>query len=182
MIALELVTLQPPFDDWEDIQIMAEVPNGERPIIPNDCDPFLKDLIIECWQGDPSKRPQFLQILERLQSQKGESVWPIEFPNLLKLSTQFPYVGNIPKPASDIIIERMNLEDYPNDWQAFVSQRWPTFTSVEIKIKFKNKMQSVLLALDSEGERTTKLLDLLEKVLRKDILVTLNEYSRYLFL
>ena len=108
-------------------------------------------------------------------------MWSIEFPNLQKLSTQFPYVDKIPKSASDIIVERMNLKSLSNGWQSFVSQRWPTYTSIDMEIKFTNQMESVLFALVSEGEKTTKLLDLLEKIIRKDILVNLEEYCRYLF-
>ena len=182
MIALELVSLRIPFDGWEDEQIRDGVPNGKRPTIPNDCDPFLKDLMIECWQGEPSKRPQFLQILERLQSKKGESMWSIEFPNLQKLSTQFPYVSKIPKSVSDIIVRRMNLENRPNDWKGFASHRWPTYTTDDILMNFQDKMQSVLLQLDGEGEKTTKLFDILETIKRRDILVNLEEHCRYLFL
>ena len=181
MVALELVSLKLPFDGLEDIQIALGILRGKRPDIPSDCDPFLKDLMVECWQGEPNKRSQFLQILEKLKSQKGEFMWPVEFPNLLELSKQFPIVGKIPKAAFDIIVDRMNLDDRLNDWQAFVSQLWPKYTTDDIKIKFKDKMQSVLHVLDGEGEKTSKLLDLLEKVKRKDVLLELEEYSRYRF-
>jgi len=178
MVALELVTLKLPFHGLEDMQILFGIQSGERPNMPADCDVFLKDLIVECWQGDPTKRPQFFQILERLKSQKEESMWPVEFPNLLKLSTQFPNVGKIPKPASDIIIRRMNLSGHSNDWQAFVSLRWSTYTLADIEINFSNRMESVWHALVGEGETTTKIFDLLEKAKRKDVLANLEEYSQ----
>ena len=66
MIALELVSLKLPFDDWEDPQILSGVPNDERPDIPSDCNPFFKELITQCWQGEPTKRPSFSIILERM--------------------------------------------------------------------------------------------------------------------
>jgi hypothetical protein len=179
MIALELVSLKLPFDDWEDEQIRSGVPNGERPDIP-DCDPFFKELIINCWQGEPTKRPDYLQILKRLKSHKGETMWPIQYPNLQKLSSQFPFVGKMPKPASDIIIDRMNLKDLPNDWKVFVSQIWPTYTIYDMQMKFKEGMKSVLDELATRCEKTAKLLDLLEKVKRNDVLMDLEEYSRYL--
>ena len=52
--------------DWEESQIPLEVTNGERPDIPSDCNPFFKELIIQCWQGEPTKRPSFSIILERM--------------------------------------------------------------------------------------------------------------------
>ena len=91
MIALELVSLKLPFDDWEEYQILNGVPNGERPDIPSDCNPFFKELITQCWQGEPTKRPSFPLILETLKSQKPES----NFPNLQPLSNELNnVVGN----------------------------------------------------------------------------------------
>ena len=178
MIIFELVTLQLPFNDWEEPQIAVGVPNGERPDIPPNCDSFIKQLILDCWQGEPTKRPDFRQILERLKSQKEESMWPIEFPHLQKFSTQFPYVGKIPKPAFDIIDNGMNLKEIPGNWEAFVSEIRPTYTAYDLQIQYKKKMKSVLDELSGQGERTTKLLNLLEKVKRRDILINLEEYSR----
>src|SRR6185437_12608599 len=66
MITLELVSLKLPFDDWEESQISFGVVNGDRPDIPSDCNPFFKELIIQCWQGEPTKRPSFSIILERM--------------------------------------------------------------------------------------------------------------------
>ena len=178
MVVLELVTLKLPFEGRKDFQIFYGVPNGERPEIPSNCDTFLRDLMIECWQGEPSKRPQFLQILERLKYKKGESMWPTQYPNLLKLSNQFPHIGKLPKSSSDIIVERMNLGGRLNDWQTFITLCWPTYSTDAVEIKFKDKMQSVLNQLVSEGESTAKLFDLLEKLKRKDVLDDLEEYCR----
>ena len=178
MTILELVSLKLPFDDWEDAQITVGVPNGERPDIPTYCHPFFKELMIQCWQNDPNKRPQFLQVLEKIKSQKGESMWSIEFPNLQKLSIQYPYVGKIPKSITDIIVGLMNLENRSNDWKGFVSQRWPTYSIDDILIKFQEKMQSVLRELDGEAEKTAKLFDILETIKRKDILVNLEQHCR----
>ena len=66
MTVLELVSLKLPFDDWEDAQILYGIPNGERPDIPSHCNPFFEELITQCWQGEPTKRPSFSIILERM--------------------------------------------------------------------------------------------------------------------
>jgi hypothetical protein len=42
--------------------LVNNVIKGLRPAIPADLDPKWKDLIIECWQGDPNGRPDFEQI------------------------------------------------------------------------------------------------------------------------
>lgn len=39
---------------------------GERPPIPDDCLPSLRELMQDCWQGDPERRPGFDEINERL--------------------------------------------------------------------------------------------------------------------
>ena len=75
----------------------------------------------------------------------------------------------------------MNAKDLPNDWKAFASQMWPEYPALEIQIKFKEEMKSVIYALATQREETAKLLDLLERIGRKDILARLEEYSQYLF-
>ena len=79
MIVLELVSLKLPFDGWEDFQIAVGVPTGERPDIPTNYHPFFEELMIECWQNEPNKRPQFLQILEKIKSKKGNQCGPLNF-------------------------------------------------------------------------------------------------------
>jgi len=42
------------------------VQNGLRPEIPQDCDPLFKELMELCWKADPSARPEFKFLSEKL--------------------------------------------------------------------------------------------------------------------
>jgi serine/threonine protein kinase len=48
--------------------------NGKRPKLPKTCSNKLKSLIHECWSLDPSKRPTFLDICQRLTKLKSEAI------------------------------------------------------------------------------------------------------------
>ena len=105
-------------------------------------------------------------------------MWPVRFPDLKKLANRYAYIQNIPKPASDIIVERMNLKNLPNDWKEFVSQIWPARTLVDMQTKFKQKMESVLALLGTKCEETANALNLLEKMERMDVLMELENFSK----
>jgi serine/threonine protein kinase len=47
------------------VVLAGKVMGGIRPAIPADLDPKWKDLIIECWQGDPNGRTDFERICRR---------------------------------------------------------------------------------------------------------------------
>ena len=47
--------------------VLRVVEKGERPEIPPGTPPAYKDLILECWNPVPAKRPNFTVILDKLQ-------------------------------------------------------------------------------------------------------------------
>ena len=47
-------------------EVVAAVRSGERPPVPRDCPLEYANLMVECWQPDPSQRPTFPRIVERL--------------------------------------------------------------------------------------------------------------------
>lgn len=57
-------------DFFGDSKFMSALENrvieGERPIIPSSTPPEFTKLIQECWDGDPEKRPSFIEIVEHL--------------------------------------------------------------------------------------------------------------------
>ena len=56
----ELLTETTPFKDMTaGVQVGREVCDGKRPPIPPTCPEGLRELIILCWDGDPSRRPMF---------------------------------------------------------------------------------------------------------------------------
>ena len=45
-----------------------DVINGERPKLPGHTEEHWKELITQCWSGDPAARPSFTQICEKLEA------------------------------------------------------------------------------------------------------------------
>lgn len=69
----EMYTREKPWHDMfedEDELIAAVCDEEERPKIPADCPPALRDLIESCWHPDPEKRPTFQAMLEKMMFEK----------------------------------------------------------------------------------------------------------------
>ncbi|KYR02814.1 leucine-rich repeat-containing protein (LRR) [Tieghemostelium lacteum] len=67
VILWELLTCRDYFSEISFMTIVEEkVINGERPQIPEDCNPLYAQLIRDCWQQDPDLRPKFSQIEETI--------------------------------------------------------------------------------------------------------------------
>ena len=65
MTCYEIVTGRIPFEGYSLEQYDA-VLNGERPELPLDLDPILREIITNCWHPDPSQRPFFCDIVDDL--------------------------------------------------------------------------------------------------------------------
>ncbi|KAK5576661.1 hypothetical protein RB653_007805 [Dictyostelium firmibasis] len=71
IVLWEIITRDLPFEEyvdqlkWNSI-IEDKIMKGLRPTIPPECPTDMKQLITDCWNGDPKKRPSFNSILERL--------------------------------------------------------------------------------------------------------------------
>jgi len=73
MILWELVAEQAPFMDKSTaVEIIRAVEKGDYPEIPDSCDPDFAKLIKDCWNNDPLKRPEFKEILDRLEAIKSK--------------------------------------------------------------------------------------------------------------
>jgi serine/threonine protein kinase len=70
MIMFEILSRELPFEDEEPGTVALLVSRGERPsaALRPDTPPEFKDLMLQCWDQDPQKRPTFPTILERLES------------------------------------------------------------------------------------------------------------------
>ena len=70
----ELLVRQKPFDEFEISksgfvsQLEDAIIDGLRPTIPIDCPARYKELIEDCWHGDPKARPNFEEICLRIYS------------------------------------------------------------------------------------------------------------------
>ena len=74
IIMWELISLQKPFEEYDKqfsgkpkSMFYAAVIGGLRPTIPADCDEDYKQLMIACWAGSPDLRPEFFEILAKLE-------------------------------------------------------------------------------------------------------------------
>jgi serine/threonine protein kinase len=77
IILWELLVRNKPFDEYEVahsqfISALEDeiIVNGLRPTIPPDCPTEYRELICDCWQGDPKRRPNFEEICRRLNKMK----------------------------------------------------------------------------------------------------------------
>ncbi|XP_020112393.1 serine/threonine-protein kinase STY46-like isoform X2 [Ananas comosus] len=68
IVMWELLTGKIPYEYLTPLQAaVGVVQKGLRPLIPKDIHPKLAHLLEECWQQDPSKRPEFTELLATLQ-------------------------------------------------------------------------------------------------------------------
>jgi len=67
IVIWELFTGQDPFSEYEELEpfINAVCNRGERPAIPSDMDPTLKDIITKAWDSDPELRPNSSEIISK---------------------------------------------------------------------------------------------------------------------
>lgn len=63
-----LLTTKEPYEEFEDLDAFSRAIclQHVRPKIPEKCDPGLKDLITRCWHSNPSVRPSFSEIVQRI--------------------------------------------------------------------------------------------------------------------
>jgi serine/threonine protein kinase len=68
MVCSAILTGHVPFSDIQDpSEVQTKVLEGERPVLPNECNPKLKALIGRCWHPVTPVRPRFAKIIEELE-------------------------------------------------------------------------------------------------------------------
>jgi serine/threonine protein kinase len=72
IILWEMIASDVPFSNLTDMQAAMNTSNGMRPALPPSCTPNMKDLIRACWAPEPSERPSFQEVLDKLQVIKRE--------------------------------------------------------------------------------------------------------------
>lgn len=69
MVMFEILTDgATPFEKYSTIQLIKAVDDGERPEIPEDCDPTYRSIMEKCWVDNPTDRPTFTQLKEELKA------------------------------------------------------------------------------------------------------------------
>ena len=67
VVLWEIVTRQLPFAHYDfNYEVLEAIRSGERPVFPEGCADMLKSLIQDCWQQEPTQRPNFRDIKDRL--------------------------------------------------------------------------------------------------------------------
>ncbi|XP_042452182.1 probable serine/threonine-protein kinase SIS8 [Zingiber officinale] len=67
VILWELATLRKPWSGMNSMQVVGAVGFQNRRLeIPNDIDPVVAQIITDCWESDPNKRPSFSRLLSPL--------------------------------------------------------------------------------------------------------------------
>jgi len=69
MVMFEVICREVPFEDLSAKDVAISVVEGIRPdmeAVPPDCPPALASLMVNCWAEDPSARPSFWGIIEKL--------------------------------------------------------------------------------------------------------------------
>lgn len=66
IVLWEMMTRKKPYLSIHPIRLLNMVAKGHRPEIPNECPPAFSSLMMECWDGDPTERPSWEQILRKL--------------------------------------------------------------------------------------------------------------------
>lgn len=67
VILWELATLHMPWSGMNPMQVVGAVGFQNRRLeIPEDVDPVVAQIISDCWEGDPSMRPSFSQLMSKL--------------------------------------------------------------------------------------------------------------------
>jgi len=74
MVLWEVATGKLPYEGMTEIQILYAIMEEERPLIPDYVPDSYADLTRHCWNNQPSKRPEFFVVLERLQKIKKEHI------------------------------------------------------------------------------------------------------------
>lgn len=68
IVLWECMTREDPYFGMPPFQVVLAVGNNNmRPTVPDDCPPKWRALIVESWSEDPSKRPNFDEVMVRLE-------------------------------------------------------------------------------------------------------------------
>lgn len=117
----EMTTGKEPFEKYNDVKefVTAVAKFNERPTIPNGIPESLSELMRECWDKDPEKRPEFTEIVDRLSTviidsaisdQLGNTMWKKYFFNQDKVFfTEF--ISKFYEFLGIVIPEDLNAKD-----------------------------------------------------------------------
>ncbi|CAM0913094.1 unnamed protein product [Alopecurus aequalis] len=69
IVMWELLTGEEPYADLHYGAIIGGIVNNTlRPLVPESCDPQWRSLMEQCWSAEPSERPSFMEVVQRLRA------------------------------------------------------------------------------------------------------------------
>ena len=75
LILYEIASGMIPFNETNQFHVLKEtITNGQRPLIPEDCPIEFANIIIQCWDNDPKKRPTSLTLLNQFANLVNNSI------------------------------------------------------------------------------------------------------------
>ena len=77
IVLWELLTHKSPFQGIPMWKLIGMILEGERPPIPDNCEPHLISLMQQCWDGDRKSRPNFERIVSILNQVSDHLLLPI---------------------------------------------------------------------------------------------------------
>jgi len=80
MLMFEIICREIPFEEEEPACVGRLAVQGARPdmeAVPPDCPQALSDLMVTCWNGDPGRRPTFVEIRSSLELLRDMSALPV---------------------------------------------------------------------------------------------------------
>ena len=73
VVLWEMATLaEQPYQGWGNDEVVSYVKEGSIMPRPDGCPSMLYDMMRDCWQRDPTLRPSFLDLCERLLNEADE--------------------------------------------------------------------------------------------------------------
>ena len=74
-----------PYVGWSNDVVIERVLSGYRMPLPENCPNSLYDIMYECWNADPEKRPTFVQLAQKINGVVLEPVVQTENNNNVKV-------------------------------------------------------------------------------------------------
>lgn len=140
IIMYELFSRRFPFGKKTRFQIELDVVAGLRPELPSDCPPAWAALTRLCWHEDPSMRPSFFEILDRLGEKSGSLLLPVAY----RAHSDYSHVSPLASSPSSTDAQKIPRGDL-----VFVPDASPPYTPTSSPVSLLYNLNPISLSLDA---------------------------------
>lgn len=148
IIMYELFCRRFPFGKKTRFQVELDVVAGIRPELPSDCPPAWAALTKQCWHEDPSVRPSFSEILDRLGETSSNFLIPVAYRSLVDFS-QAPQLASATPLSSASSSEPGSQQKIPRGDLVFVVDASPPYTPTSSPVPLLHALNSILISIDT---------------------------------